>query len=71
MVPDYTAVCVTYLPDTWGYSRKTLIVQDAELVEQYGYIEVQLTSTNIGTVEQAQHRGERLLRQVRQSMESV
>ena len=68
MTPDYTAIRVSYYSAESNYILQETIVLDAELVDDYGYIETEHVYPGLTNLRDARTQGTLLLHQMKQGL---
>ena len=71
MTPDYTAVRVSYYAAESNYLLQETIILDAELVDEYGYIETEYVFPGITTLVKAREQGRFILHQMKRGLEAT
>ena len=71
MAPDFTAIRISYYSAESNYLLHETIVLDAELVDEYGYLETEMTSPGLTNLKHAREYGQFILHQMKAQLAEV
>ena len=71
MAPDFTAIRISYYSAESNYLLHETIVLDAELVDEHGYLETEITLPGLTNLRDAREHGQFILHQLKAQLVEI